>query len=120
MPRNIKKGDTHPPLSGRVTDASGGVPLGTADEVRLWLNDGGVNVYNVVVTLVNGSAIDPEDPETGAWEYDLTDEDPITAEEAVNFEAEIRVTWSPGVIQTFPRDSSANESVTIDRSLKNT
>ena len=116
MPRTQKRGDTFEPWTGTVTDSdpiNPAVPLGAADECLLVLRSSEGDLIEAVVTVVDPSAV-RGDPDCGKWTYTQTTDD---VAEVADFAAEMQVTWSPGVIQTFPNDPAQNESSTIAEDL---
>lgn len=106
MPRTIKRNDTYPPLTGTCSDGSGPVALSGADEVLLILKGSSVTLELELTEL--------DDPGTGQWSYTWQAED---TEIAGDYAAEVQVTWSAGVVQTFPAGAADNDTVTMDEDL---
>jgi hypothetical protein len=115
MPRTIKRHDTYPPLTGTVTDANGNVPLGTPTEVKVIAkHSSGTPIKEFVADVVNPAATLPNDANCGKWTYEWVVGDTADAGE---YSVEVQVTWSAGVVQTFPADSADNDTLTISADL---
>lgn len=109
MSRTLKKGDTYPRLEGRITDAAGGVPLGTAVSISLIIKLAGDTVV-MACTASNPAATDPSASDTGAFFHVLqsTDTDLEGA-----YAAEVKVAWSATEFQRFPNNPANNETFTV-------
>lgn len=112
MSRNIKRGDTWPPLTLRVTD---GIPVGdppepgpmdltTAAEVRVIIKteDGpGIALGPATVT----------DAAEGKVTYDWQ---PGDTDDAGKYDAEVEILWSSGGIQTVPSAGYDEININVD------
>jgi hypothetical protein len=104
-----KTGDTFPAISGTISDANGPVNIFAASSIRFIAKTGS--------TVIAGAATKIDDntvPLRGKWSYSWGPSDLLAAG---TYTCELEVTWSTGVIETFPSKDTNNPTFTVSADL---
>lgn len=93
--REIKQGDTEPPLKGTASDRNGLMPLSIAQELRVLIRRGDTLVQGVAAAL-DPPEVDPDDPDGLGlnWAYEFAEGD--TDNPIGEYDVELKITWAPG------------------------
>jgi hypothetical protein len=104
-----KTGDTWPPITGTVSDANGVVDISSAASLRFIAKSGAFVIAGAAENLDDGQPAN-----AGKWKYTWGANDLANAGE---YECEIEITWSAGVIETFPSKDSNNPTFAVTDDL---
>jgi hypothetical protein len=96
--RTMNKGDTWPPFKGEASDETGLLDLTVATALDFVATS---PAHQITGTAV---AIDPAEADADGihhwnWKYEFQAGD---TDETGTYEANLKVTWAPGQIETFP------------------